>query len=368
MPRLLGPSEYEQLRNQYKVGPSNFGQYFERGKGGIYLKDQTEPQPQSYVDFINQAFKNPEYTQAKEQLSQSQEQLDTLTSQEPRYALKKQLELQQQDPELQRLTQEKGKFASQLYSQPFTDQYKDIFDPVKRNQLIAQAVGNTLGQLNTTNQMIGNRQGTAKEQAQLALEQLQAQIGGAKANVEANASFVKDLTSTLKDIAEKGYSAKVKEQERTQAIEDALTKYTDKLAIDQKLRINDFKPNTSSSGSGADKTYTGEYVDNEGNKIRYVLNPSTGKIDTFNVGTPGADPTALQTKLATEYDSFATRLETDPKFTLKELESAKANKEIDPLTYNAILGNVNSGKIKTATPVKKKKGKYTGFLPIDLFR
>lgn len=39
-PRKLGPTEYEKLRTQYKVNPTNFDQYFERRGSDIYLKSQ----------------------------------------------------------------------------------------------------------------------------------------------------------------------------------------------------------------------------------------------------------------------------------------------------------------------------------------
>lgn len=44
MSRPIGPSEFDQLRNQWKVGPSNFDQYFVRdSKGGISVKDEVDP-------------------------------------------------------------------------------------------------------------------------------------------------------------------------------------------------------------------------------------------------------------------------------------------------------------------------------------
>ena len=157
----------------------------------------------TYQDYLNTAFKNPEYIRAQQDYEKASKQLSDLTAQAPLYAKKKQQSLEAADPELARLRQERSGLAGQLYAQPFQarDQYKDIFDPVARERLIAQSVGNVLGQLGGTNEMISARRGTAQQQAQDALELFKSQIGAAETLTSSAKDRSGDIRDTLKDVA-----------------------------------------------------------------------------------------------------------------------------------------------------------------------
>lgn len=246
-------------------------------RGGFVLSS-TPRQPQTYTDFLNQAFKNPEYQRANQAVTAAETDLGNLASQEPGFLQREQSRLQQADPQLQSLLGQKATAAGQLYSQPFTaqDQFRDIFDPLVREKLIAQSVGNVLGQVTGLQDLITQRQGTARDQAQTALDYLKSNISGAESRLKSTQDTRDSLQKLLMNIAEKGYESVTKEKERKQKITDALDTYMKKLAVDQKLGINDFRPRSTSStlpSQGKDVLY-----DAQGNQVGYAWsNPKTAQ-------------------------------------------------------------------------------------------
>lgn len=244
-------------------------------KGGFVLENEANKaqngmgQPQTYIDYINQAFKNPDYQKAVEQYN-------TLQEQAPNFLANKSAELQSKDPALKQLLQERGKFTSQLYSEPFAkrDALRDIFDPIKRDALIAQSVGNVLGQLNTTQGFVESRKGTLDQQAERAANIFNAQLESAGENVQSQQKL-------LQAIADKNYAEARKELDRQQEMEDYFTKYTGKLEIDRSLGIGDFKPAKAPSAPkptetekqmGAYASLRGQYEDGY---LKYLSNQST---------------------------------------------------------------------------------------------
>ena len=133
---------------------------------------QAEP---SYSDTINQSYISP-----------GQQKLIDLQSKLPGYLENESSRLQQEDPALQKLINERGQSVSQLHSSPFEsrEKYKDIFDPVAREALVSKSVGSILGRLSSTNDFISQRRGSADDRAQIALETLQSEIGIATTQAE----------------------------------------------------------------------------------------------------------------------------------------------------------------------------------------
>ena len=165
----------------------------ERRPDGIYLKD--DPKPMSYTDEILNAYKSPELD------TKYNEALDTLKdlqSQVPGYLGRKSSELREADPELQQLIDEQSKYQGEMFSAPLAarEKYANIFDPNVRRKLVAQATGNIMGKLSGTQARIGQRQGTADQRAQTAMDLLTSQIGLAETGLQA-AGQERDFFRTL---------------------------------------------------------------------------------------------------------------------------------------------------------------------------
>lgn len=306
-----------------RVGPANFDQYFYREGGNIYAKQQA---PQTYTDFINQAFDNPDYQKATETLS-------NLTAQAPTYYNDTLNKLKTEDPLLNQLQSERAKYTADLYAAPFEarSQYSDIFDPTKREALVSRAVGNVLGQIQGTQSLIENRGGTLQQQAQTALDLFNAQLGAAQTQVS-------DMGSLLQKIADKNYQAAVDELKRQQDLEDYFTKYTGKLEIDRQLGIGDF-----SSGSGT--TYTGTWTDKySGQTYKYFVDQN-GNSNYVPIGSP--NPTDYSGWIANK--SAELGMSIDPNSpdwrATYDAEKSQSGELIDPstkLTLDSVAAQVNA--------------------------
>lgn len=161
----------------------------------------------TYLDYINQAFNNKQYKDAVTEANKATQELTTLQSQLPNYLENKQRELVAADPALQQLNAERAKFAGQLYSKPMEarSQYSDILDPVKREALVSQAIGNIVGQLQGTEGMIGLRKQTNQDLAQQAYNLLQSNIDIAKTRAGNAADSVSSLKKLLETAAGKEF-------------------------------------------------------------------------------------------------------------------------------------------------------------------
>lgn len=181
----------------------------------------------TYADYLNDAFRGKDYLKA-------QQEANDLASQAPDFLAKKQAELASADPALQALTTERGRLRSQLYSAPATGQqdYRDIFDPIKRQALISQAIGNTTGLLSGAEARIQQRQGSVDQLANRAYDMF-------KTNLDQKQGVAKSLLDYGTKIAEKGYE----ESQRQVKRQEDLTDY------EKKLRL---KESVSPSKSGTD--------------------------------------------------------------------------------------------------------------------
>ena len=195
--------------DQQNLDYATANQGFTGGQSGGQPSSQpsSQPAPKTYLDFINDAYKAPQYLEAQKKYDDAMKILSDLQAQVPGYLDKKSSELQQSDPELQKLIKQRGEYTSQLYSKPFEarDEYKDIFDPTTREALVSKSVGNIMGQLSTTGDFIGQRRGTADQRAQRALEALQAQVGLAQTGVGLASDEKSRLESLLNTGAQSEY-------------------------------------------------------------------------------------------------------------------------------------------------------------------
>lgn len=221
--------------------------------GGFQLEtnDPTKPRPAAtYQDLINEAFQNPDYLKAKEDYGKSVQALADLQSQIPNYAVNKQKEILANDPTLGQLNAEQSRLAGQLFSQPMVarDAYKDIFDPTKREALIAQSVGNILGSLTGVKSLIQQRQGTAKDQADQALELLKSQIDVGQGLVKSQSDQLDTQAKNITNIVDKLYQAEQDKVKRQQSMED----YQQKRLFSEQL----IRSRSKSDGSGLNKKLT----------------------------------------------------------------------------------------------------------------
>ena len=97
-----------------------------------------------------------------------------------------------------------------LYAKPMEarEKYKDIFDPTRREALVAQAIGNVMAQLSGTGGLIEQQRGFAGQRAQTALDALMAQIGLAETAYEA----ASEKTDWMRDLLTKGAEVAYGEQ------------------------------------------------------------------------------------------------------------------------------------------------------------
>ena len=182
---------------------------------GFTLEKEAPPQPppqppgappgqagqKSYMDFITEAFKSPEYEQAQTQYDEALAKLTELQAEVPGYLDRESQRLEEADPVLQKMMEQRATQTGALYSKPMEarEKYKDIFDPTKREALVAGAIGNVMGQLSGTGGLIEQQRGFAGQRAQTALDALLAQAGMAETAVGAateQRDFLKDLLTT----------------------------------------------------------------------------------------------------------------------------------------------------------------------------
>jgi len=178
-------------------------------------------QPQTYQDFINQAFSDPEYNQDKKQLEE-------LMKKQPTYLDEKIKEFKLSDTKLQDLYRVQGDIRGKLYGAPADieatiAEYDTVFDPATRRQLIGQAVGNLLSQLSTTEANIDVRGGKAEQLATTAYNTYAAEVNTLSARLEAKEKM-------LQAIADTNYTEAQNQLQRIQDLED----YEKKAIIDRK--------------------------------------------------------------------------------------------------------------------------------------
>lgn len=163
----------------------------------------------SYQDYLNQAFSSPQLSVAQRQYEAAQKQLSDLNAQLPNYQVQEYQKLIKNDPQLQQLNTQRSAAVGSLFSTPLAaqDQYKDIFDPVKRNALVAQATGNVLGQLSGYNANIEQRKQKSNDLANQALELLKSRIAAAQGGASSAADVYNQVRGDLKDVAKTQFSA-----------------------------------------------------------------------------------------------------------------------------------------------------------------
>jgi hypothetical protein len=154
--------------------------------------------PRTYADYINEAFKAPEYQKALSEYN-------AMNDQAPNYAINKQRAIISADANTTKFTQAGGDAMAELYSAPakFAEQYKDIKDPTQRNALIAQAVGNIMGRLKTNNDFLAQRQSTATDLANQSAEVFKAQLS-------AKGDLVKSMQDSIQKQVDRDYTAQEK--------------------------------------------------------------------------------------------------------------------------------------------------------------
>lgn len=210
--------------------------------------------PNTYGNYINEAFKDPRYAAAEKAVSDSQAALDALVNQAPTFQTDEQKRIMAADKFLPTFNADRAKQVGDLYARPATAraEYQDIFDPSRRSALVAQAVGNTLGQLSGTNEAIAQRKGTATDLATQAYNQLLARIEGQRSSLDTAKEKRSTLKGLLEDAAKSYYEEQQYEKRRKQALADNAAR--------------------ASSGQGGDETVnTSKY------KVKYDYDPKTGK-------------------------------------------------------------------------------------------
>jgi hypothetical protein len=108
-------------------------------------------------------------------------------------------QLQQNDPLYQQLLKGNQSAVSNLYAAPAEAraQNANIFNPVAREALVSRAIGNALGALTNSNNLIKQEGGYASQKAQTALDLLKQKISSAEAGVTASGKNRTDLLSQL---------------------------------------------------------------------------------------------------------------------------------------------------------------------------
>jgi len=188
-----------------------------------------QQQPQSYGETLNQAYDNPQLDTIDTKIEESIGRHTGLIEQQPGFALEERGRLLKQDPEYQRLLEERGATTGELHAEPFRaeEQFQNVFDPIERQKLVAQSVGNVMGRLGSLNTRITGRFGTATEQANTALEYLQSQIQAESGTLEGLQEQRSEFTDLLKSIADKDWDAAQKDLNRVKDLEaDIILKQT----------------------------------------------------------------------------------------------------------------------------------------------
>lgn len=278
--------------------------------GGFELYTGQDQQPQTYSQFIDQAYRNPQYDEASRKYDEALKTLNELTTKEPGYLLKQKTQIESKDPFLQKLNQERSKYIGEQFSAPMTARakYSDIFDPTKREALVAQAIGNVVGKLSGTQGAIDFRRGTDAEKAQAALEVLQAQIKAATNTANAAGDTKDALGRLLQDIAGKNYAEYRSGVQREQDLED----YKKKLALQKSYNnTKDTTPKVKAITSGT-LDYLGrpldpglQFSDSEGLPISPIdyANQRGMTIDQVLAGSP--NPADVQ--FTEQYRDISTR-------------------------------------------------------------
>jgi len=210
-------------RKKVRVGdPNAFAGGFELETQSPTQQQPQQPQQQTYTDYINQAFDNPEWLDAQKQFGAAQQSHQELAAGGETFYEDTLSDLRTGDPRLNQLQQERAGFQADLYARPFEarEQFSDIFDPVKREALVARSVGNVMGQLSGTQARIENRGGTLEQQADRALKLYEAQLGASETALKSMGEGVDDMREFLMNIANKNWSALQDQIDRQRDRED----------------------------------------------------------------------------------------------------------------------------------------------------
>jgi len=309
-----------------------------------YAEQGSQQQPQTYTDFINQAFESP-------QLQEAENRLTELTEKAPTFYEDTLSGLKTKDPLLQQLQQQRAGFVSDLYAKPFEarEQYSDIFDPNKREALVSRAIGNVMGQLSGTGSMIENRGGTLEQQAQTALKVFETQFGAAQ-------NQYSELRDMLKSIAEKNYGELQSQIKRQQDLEDYASKQAIQFEYDRALK------GVSGGGSGGQDTSEGTYTTTTGDVVRYKLDENTGEVTEYVIGNKGIDLTEGEREQQVSFDDYADRLETGD-ITLDDIEKLNEDGKIDLAVYRSIKNAIESDEILPARRKSWYESDWVGKIP-----
>ena len=203
-------------RKKVTVGdPNAFAGGFELETQAPQAQQQAPQQGQegiSYTEILNNTFDNPDWDFAQQQVNQAQENVSSDI-----YS-----NIATKDKYLQSLQKERSGLVSDITAgaagirADFEKEYSDIFDPIQREAMISQAMGNIMGQYSQVQSEIENRGGTLEQQANNMLKFYEKQLSTAKDEKD-------DMRTLLLNIANKNYDAAQDVIDRQRDLKDSIT-------------------------------------------------------------------------------------------------------------------------------------------------